>query len=50
MPVPEFFGAFFDLWTQQDQYNHVRNGEQAQGNILNGPDNVYGGNRSDHAE
>lgn len=31
MPVPEFFGAFFDLWTQQDTgvtLDVVRNGER----------------------
>lgn len=47
---PVFVRALLDLWAQGDEGDQVRDGQQAEGDVLDGPDDVDGGDGTDETE
>lgn len=47
---PVFVRTLLDLWAQGDEGDQVRDGQQAEGDVLDGPDDVDGGDGTDETE
>lgn len=48
--MPVLIRASFDLWTQDDEGDQIRDGQEAERDVLDGPDDVDGGDGTDETE